>query len=284
MAEWLLVLAAVALTAGTALFVAAEFSLVALDRHTVQQAIDRGDGRARLVLRSLRQLSTQLSAAQVGITLTTLIVGYLAQPSIGSLLRAPLHAVGLPDAAAKPVGTTLALVLVTIFSMIFGELLPQFLGISAPLQTAKVVALPVRVFAGIARPMIIVLNGSANGFLKRLGVTPQEELSGARTPQELASLVRRSAQQGTLEETTARRLTRSLDFGRSARQDLVHHPRLQARDRQLRRPGIRWRPGADLRATRRRAGQPARAGCTRRPGSRRWFRCGRFRTRPARPW
>jgi len=221
MAEWLLVLAAVALTAGTALFVAAEFSLVALDRHTVQQAIDRGDGRARLVLRSLRQLSTQLSAAQVGITLTTLIVGYLAQPSIGSLVRAPLRAVGLPEAAAEPVGTTLALVLVTIFSMIFGELLPQFLGISAPLQTAKVVALPVRVFAVIARPMIIVLNGSANGFLKILGVTPQEELSGARTPQELASLVRRSAQQGTLEETTARRLTRSLDFGDRTASDVM---------------------------------------------------------------
>jgi len=221
MGEWLLVLAAVVLTAGTALFVAAEFSLVALDRTTVQQAVDRGDGRARLVLRSLRQLSTQLSAAQVGITLTTLIVGYLAQPSVGSLLRAPLGAVGLPAAAVEPVGTTLALLFVTIFSMIFGELLPQFLGISAPLRTAKVVALPVRVFAVIARPMIIVLNGSANGFLKRLGVTPQEELSGARTPQELASLVRRSAQQGTLEETTARRLTRSLDFGDRTASDVM---------------------------------------------------------------
>ena len=221
MGEWLLVLAAVVLTAGTALFVAAEFSLVALDRPTVQQAVQRGDGRARVVLRSLRQLSTQLSGAQVGITLTTLIVGYLAQPSIGSLLRAPLRAVGLPEAAAEPVGTTLALVLVTIFSMIFGELLPQFLGISAPLQTAKVVALPVRVFAVIARPMIIVLNGSANGFLTILGVTPREELSGARTPQELASLVRRSAQQGTLEETTARRLTRSLDFGDRTASDVM---------------------------------------------------------------
>ena len=221
MGEWLLVLAAVVLTAGTALFVAAEFSLVALDRTTVQQAVDRGDARARLVLRSLRQLSTQLSAAQVGITLTTLIVGYLAQPSVGSLLRAPLHAVGLPAAAVEPVGTTLALVLVTIFSMIFGELLPQFLGISAPLLTAKVVALPVRVFAVIARPMIIVLNGSANGFLRVVGVTPREELSGARTPQELASLVRRSAQQGTLEETTARRLTRSLDVGDRTASDVM---------------------------------------------------------------
>ena len=86
MTEWLLVLLAVALTAGTSLFVAAEFSLVALDRPTVQQAVDEGDGRARSVLGSLRELSTQLSAAQVGITLTTLVVGYVAEPSVGQLL------------------------------------------------------------------------------------------------------------------------------------------------------------------------------------------------------
>lgn len=226
MAEWFLVLVAVVLTAGTALFVAAEFSLVALDRPTVQRAIDGGDGRARLVLRSLRQLSTQLSAAQVGITLTTLIVGYLAQPSVGALLHPALRAVGLPDGAAEPVATTLSLVVVTVFSMIFGELLPQFMGISAPLATAKVVALPVRVFAVVVKPLITVLNGSANRFLRALGITPQEELSGARTPQELSSLVRRSAQQGTLEATTARRLTRSLDFGDRTASDVMT-PRVQ---------------------------------------------------------
>jgi len=173
MGEWLLVLAAVVLTVGTALFVATEFSLVALDRPTVQQAVDGGDERARTVLQSLRRLSTQLSACQVGITLTTLVVGYLAQPSIGRLLAGPLERL-LPAAAAESVATTLALVLVTVFSMVFGELLPQFLGISAPLATAKVVALPVRIFSVIARPLISVLNGSANAFLRLVKVEPQE--------------------------------------------------------------------------------------------------------------
>ncbi|MEO7058136.1 MAG: hemolysin family protein [Lapillicoccus sp.] len=227
MAEWLLVLAAVALTAGTSLFVAAEFSLVALDRPTVQQAISEGDERARSVLGSLRTLSTQLSAAQVGITLTTLIVGYLAQPSVGALLRGPLGALGLSTAVVDTTATTVALVVITIFSMIFGELLPQFLGISAPLVTAKVVAVPVRVFAAMAKPLIIVLNGSANRFLRSLGIQPQEELSGARTPQELASLVRRSAQQGTLEQGTARILTRTLDFGDRTASDVMT-PRVRA--------------------------------------------------------
>ncbi len=226
MTAWLLVLAAVALTAGTALFVTAEFSLVALDRPSVQRAAEGGDARAATVLRSLRQLSTQLSAAQVGITLTTLIVGYLAEPSVGSLLHSPLMLLGLSDGAATSVATALALILVTLFSMVFGELLPQFLGISAPLAAAQVVAGPVRAFAVLVRPLIAVLNGSANAFLRALGVTPQEELSSARTPQELASLVRRSAQQGTLEPTTAQMLTRSLRFGEQTAADVMT-PRLR---------------------------------------------------------
>ena len=221
MTEWLLVLAGVALTVGTAVFVAAEFSFVALDKPTVQKAVDEGDDGARAVLSSLRQLSTQLSAAQVGITLTTLVLGYLAEPSVGRLLTGPLAATGLPPGSVAAVATALALFLATVFSMVFGELVPQFLGISAPLRTAKLVALPVRIFSIITKPLIVVLNGSANLVLKAFGITPQEELSGARTPQELASLVRRSAEAGTLDETTARLVTRSLDFGAQTAADVM---------------------------------------------------------------
>lgn len=221
MIEWLLVLAGVALTAGTALFVSAEFSLVALDRPTVQRAIDGGDLRAGTVLPSLKTLSTQLSAAQVGITLTTLILGYLVEPSLGTLLEGPLHSIGMSDGTVRALSTLLALILATLFSMIFGELVPQFLGISTPLPVAKIVAPPVRVFATMVRPAISILNGSANLVLHALGVEPREELSGARTPQELASLVRRSAEAGTLEEGTARLLARSLDFGERSAADVM---------------------------------------------------------------
>lgn len=226
MGEWLLVLAGAGLTVGTAVFVAAEFSLVALDRPTVQQAVEAGDARARPVLASLRRLSTQLSAAQVGITVTTLLVGYLAQPSVGALLGRLLSRWWAPDTAAA-VGVGCALVLVTIASMVLGELLPQFLGISAPLATAKVVAVPVRVFGALARPLVVLFNGSANVVLRSIGVTPREELSGARTPQELASLVRRSATAGTIEQETARRLTRSLGFGDRTASDVMT-PRVRA--------------------------------------------------------
>ena len=221
MTEWLLVLGGVLLTVGTAVFVAAEFSLVALDRPSVQRAVESGDYAAGSVLTSLRQLSTQLSASQVGITLTTLVLGYLVEPSLGRLLESPLEAIGVSGTAAVAASTTLALVIATIFSMIFGELLPQFLGISAPLPVAKLVAGPVRVFSVIMRPFIVVLNGSANRALRAMGVEPQEELSAARTPQELASLVRRSAEAGTIEAGTARLLTRSLDFGERTAADVM---------------------------------------------------------------
>jgi len=152
---------------------------------------------------------------------TTLVLGYLAQPSIGMLLRTPLAAARVPTPAIEPFATAAALVLATLFSMLFGELLPQFLGISAPLRTAKLVALPVHVFSVVTRPLIVVLNGSANLVLKAFGITPQEELSGARTPRELASLVRRSAEAGTLGEGTARLVTRSLDFGERTASDVM---------------------------------------------------------------
>ncbi|GMA18524.1 hemolysin family protein [Arsenicicoccus piscis] len=221
MNEWLLLALGVLLTAGAAVFVAAEFSLVALDRTGVQRAVDGGDQRAATVLDSLRHLSTQLSAAQVGITLTTLLVGYLVEPSLGTLLVAPLEALGLPAEVVRTGSTALALVVATVFSMVIGEITPQFLGISAPLATAKVVAGPVRFFSIVARPLVVVLNGSANAFLRWVGVEPQEELSGARTPQELSSMVRRSAEAGTLDEDTARLLTRTLSFGERTADDVM---------------------------------------------------------------
>ncbi len=227
MTEWLLVLVGVALTAGTAVFVAAEFSFVALDRHTVQKAVDAGDSRASVVLGALRRLSTQLSAAQVGITLTTLVVGYLAEPSVGRLLTGPVRSAGIPEESAEAVATGIALVVATVFSMVAGELVPQFLGISAPLGTAKVVAVPVRAFSVVATPLIVLLNGSANRVLRAFGVTPREELSGARTPQELASLVRRSAEAGTLRTRTAQHLTRLLDFGERTAADVMN-PRVRS--------------------------------------------------------
>jgi CBS domain containing-hemolysin-like protein len=221
MTEWLLLLVGVVLTVGTALFVAAEFSLVALDRPTVQRAVDAGEPGARSVLTSHRRLSTQLSACQVGITLTTLVLGFIASPSVGALLTGPLTATGLSEATASSVASVLAMLIATVFSMILGEMVPKTIAVSLPLRTAKVAAGPVRWFGIAATPLIVVLNGVANRTLRALGIEPQEELSAARSPAELASLVRSSAAAGTLDQGTARLVTASLGFGDQTAEDVM---------------------------------------------------------------
>jgi CBS domain containing-hemolysin-like protein len=218
---WLLVALGVLLTLGTAVFVAAEFSLVTLDRSTVERAVAAGDRRSAGVLAAVRTLSTQLSGAQVGITATTLTVGFLVEPSVATLLSPAVAATGLPEEAVDPVAVAVALFLATVFSMIVGELVPQILAISLPLPTARVVAGPQRAFTAATTPLIRLLNGSANHLLRALGVEPQEELSSGRSPEELAALVRRSAEVGTLGQQTAQLLTRSLDFSARTAADVM---------------------------------------------------------------
>ncbi|UZN04607.1 hemolysin family protein [Cellulomonas sp. S1-8] len=210
--DWLLVGLGVLLTAGTAVFVAAEFSLVTLDPGLVERQTRPDDARGRSVLDALRRLSTQLSGAQVGITVTTVLLGYTTQPAVVRLLGLPLEAGGVGAALAGVLAVVLALVLVNGFSMLFGELVPKNFAIARPLGTARFVA-PLQVgFTTALRPVIAVTNGTANALLRRVGVEPREELSGARSPAELASLVRRSAEQGTLDQATATLLTNSIDF------------------------------------------------------------------------
>lgn len=208
--EWLLVALAIPLTAGTALFVAAEFSLVALDPAAVDRRVAGGDRRAPAVARALRQLSTELSGAQVGITVTTILLGYTTQQAIAALLREPLAGAGLTEAAVAGAAIVVALVLVNTFSMVFGELVPKNMALSDPMRTARLVTPLQHGFTAALRPLITVLNSSANALLRAVGVEPREELSGGRSASELAALVRRSAELGTLDVSTATLLTRSI--------------------------------------------------------------------------
>jgi len=211
-AEWLLVALGVLLTLGTAVFVASEFSLVTLDPGVVEKQASADDRRSQSVLKALRRLSTELSGAQVGITLTTVLLGYTTQPAVVRLLRIPLADSALGEVVGGVVAALIAIVLVNGFSMIFGELIPKNLAITRPLRTARAVAPLQRAFTSALRPLITFFNGSANALLRRVGIEPREELSGGRSPQELAALVRRSAEVGTLDESTATLLTNSIDF------------------------------------------------------------------------
>jgi len=224
------VLAAVLLTIGTAVFVAAEFSLTALERSQVDAHVrQRGDRRAAQVGRAHRTLSFQLSAAQVGITVTTVTYGFVAEPIIGGVLDPWLAATGMPTSVLTPITVIVALLLVNLFSMLFGELVPKNLAIAKPLETARAVAgFQIR-FARSLRWFITWLNNSANWIVRRLGVEPADELASARSPEELGSLVRTSAAHGTLDEGTAILLDRSLRFGdRTAAELMTPRVRVQA--------------------------------------------------------
>ena len=217
--EWILLAAGLALILGTGFFVAVEFSLVALDRATVQRSIDAGEPGAEALLRCLKTLSTQLSSCQLGITLTTLLTGYVMEPSVGKLLEAPLAAVGIP--AAPAVSLTVAMVLATLSSMLIGELVPKNLAIARALAIGRAVAPAQLVFTAVFKPAILLLNGFSNRVLHAMGIEAKEEISGARSPAELASLVRRSAELGTLDEGTARFVARTLSFSERTAADVM---------------------------------------------------------------
>jgi len=226
--EWMLLGVAVLLVAANAVFVAAEFSLVTVDRATVEAEAAAGDRRSAGVLAALRTLSTQMSGAQFGITVTSLAVGFLAQPSLATLLEGPLGLAGVGDGAMTVVSVLMALAVATVFQMVLGELVPKNLAITHPLRVAHVVAPVQRGFSVATGPLIRGLNGIANALLRAMGIEPQEELRSARSPEELVSLVRRSADQGTLATPTAGLLTRTLAFGERTAVDAMT-PRVRVR-------------------------------------------------------
>jgi len=204
----------VALTASTGLFVAIEFALTGLERSTVDNHVrDKGDRSAHAVQRDYQNLSFVLSGAQLGITVTTLATGFLAEPILARYFTPLLELFGLTESASSAVALVLALIVATFLSMVFGELVPKNIAITTPLHTARVVVHPVNVFNVVFKWFIVLMNRSANWVVRKLGFEPADELASARSSQELGTLVRNSAEHGGLDANTARVLDRSLQFG-----------------------------------------------------------------------
>ncbi len=217
----LALVAFIVLTVGTAVFVAAEFSLTSLERSTVDANARTGGRADHLVQRAHKTLSFQLSGAQVGISLTTLITGYLAEPLIARLLEPAFATIPLTESIAGGLALGISLLIATSVSMVFGELVAQYLAVAKPLETARAVAGPQVLFSMFFTPVIKLTNGTANWILRRLGIEPAEELRSARSPQELGSLVRNSARRGAIDPTTAALVDRSLQFGSRTAEELM---------------------------------------------------------------
>ncbi|GGM13228.1 membrane protein [Streptomyces fumigatiscleroticus] len=217
----LLLAAAFLLILANGFFVAAEFGLVTVERPEAEKAAAEGDKRARTVVESLKELSFQLSGTQLGITITSLVVGMLAEPALAELLHGPFTAAGLPEGAVPGVAVVVGMLLASAVQMVIGELVPKNWAVSRPLQVARFVAGPQHAFARLFRPVIAALNAVANRLVRALGVEPAEELASARTPGELVSLARHSAQAGALEQDTADLFVRTLSLGELTAQHVM---------------------------------------------------------------
>ncbi|MFG3509560.1 hemolysin family protein [Streptomyces sp. NPDC047821] len=226
MTEVLLLLVALLLSLTCGAFVAAEFSLTTVERGELERAVERGERGAAGALKAVRSLTFQLSGAQLGITVTNLVVGMLAEPSIAKLIRGPLQDIGLAASVASSVALVLGTALSTVVLMVVGELVPKNWAISSPLGVAKAVATPQRVFTAAFKPLISHLNNTANRMVRRLGMEPAEELASARSPQELVALARHSARAGALEPDTAELFVRTLNLAELTAENVMT-PRVQ---------------------------------------------------------
>ena len=226
MTEVLLLLVAILLSLACGAFVAAEFSLTTVERAELERAVERGERGAAGALKAVRSLTFQLSGAQLGITVTNLVVGMLAEPSIAKLIAGPLEALGISSSAASSLALVLGTALSTVFLMVVGELVPKNWAISSPLAVAKRVGNAQRLFSAAFRPFISHLNNTANHVVRRFGLEPTEELASARGPKELAALARHSAKEGALEADTAELFVRTLNLADLTAENVMT-PRVQ---------------------------------------------------------
>ncbi len=203
----------VALIAANGYFVAVEFAFVAARRSRFLEQAEDGDRRAKRAIDVHKRLSFMLSGAQLGITVTTLLVGFIAEPAIASVIEPALIAVGVPESVTFGVSLTVALILATMAQMVFGELAPKNLAIAKPEPVARSLASSMWLFMRLAGPVIRLFDGSANRLLRMIGVEPVEELRGAVSTEELDLIVDSSAESGHLTQSQAALLERAIDFG-----------------------------------------------------------------------
>jgi len=222
------ILVILALIAVNGLFVAAEFALVAVDRTRLAAAAEAGDRRARRAERLVGRLSFHLSGAQLGITASSLVLGFIAAPFVAELLRPVLEPL-LGARAATGVGVAVALVVATGTQMVLGELIPKTVAIARPLPTARAVAATIAAYGVVFGPVIRFLDGAANRTVRAFGVDPAGELSPLRTLAELEVLFTQSAEGGELEASAAELLARSVRLTRRTAADvLVPRTRVEA--------------------------------------------------------
>jgi len=221
MTELYLLALGIALTIGTGVFVASEFSLINLERTELEKRQELGERGLGASIRALKRTSTHLSGAQVGITITTMLTGFLAEPSLAAILEANLGFLNLKESALHGFSLGLSLVLATLFATLVGELIPKKLALTLPLGVNKAVVRFQLAFTFVFGWLIWLLNKTGNSMVRSMGIEPKEELSSSRTAEELSSLVQRSASLGALEQRTADLITKTLELSQLTAADVM---------------------------------------------------------------
>jgi CBS domain containing-hemolysin-like protein len=220
-------LALLLLTAATGYFVAQEFAFVAADRGVLREQAAAGDKAAERALRVASRLSFMLSGAQLGITVTALLVGFLAEPAIATLVRPWLVDAGLSGGAVTGVSVAVGVFLATVVQMVLGELAPKNLGIARPEQVAKSLAGSTLAYLAVVGPVVRLFDSAATGLLRRVGIEPVEEVEHGATPEELSRIIAESTRAGELPPRLSELLERALEFGdRIAEEIMVPRPRV----------------------------------------------------------
>ena len=208
--DLLALLAAAALLGANAFFVGAEFSLISARRDRLEAMAASGTAGAATVLRAGTDLSRMLAASQLGITISSLLLGRLGEPAVAHLIERPFALIGLPEAILHPVAFALSLTIVVIAHILLGEMVPKNIAIAGPERTAIWLVPPFLVFTTVMRPLIELFNLAANVVLRLVGVEPRDELESSFTSGELADLIDESGREGLLADDESRRLTRAL--------------------------------------------------------------------------
>lgn len=214
------------LLAVNAFFVAGEFGLVTVKRSRVTRLAEEGDRRASRILAGLRRLSFHLSGAQLGITVSSLVLGVVAETALSPLVVPVLDWLPISETAIPAITVVVALSIATAAQLVFGELVPKNLAITYPYPTTVRVGVPMLAVNNFLSPITRVLNASANWTVRRLGIEPREELQGVRSLEELELIIRASGEGGELTDDELSLLTRSIAFAENLTSDVMV-PRVQ---------------------------------------------------------
>ena len=204
-----------------AFFVGAEFALISVRRSQIEPHAEEGDGRARSVLWGLEHVSALMAAAQLGITLCTLVLGVVAEPAIAHLLEPVFHAAGVPEGAGHAVSFVIALTLATYLHMLLGEMVPKNIALAEPVRSALLLGPPLVALSRALRPVIFTINAFANVLLKLLRVRVQGQVTATFSNAELALLVKDSSEAGLIDDRAQERLHDALELGRRPVRDVV---------------------------------------------------------------